>query len=173
MNTSSSMPRLAPARPDDSTGAAERAVALAIDAHCDRPGALLPMLHAIQDALGFVPDDAVPRLARALNLSRAEVHGVLTYYHDFRRTPPGRHVVRICRAEACQACGSEALLSHAAALLGCAPGGTRDDGEVTLETVDCLGLCASSPALQIDGRLHARVTASRLEALVRDAGVLR
>ena len=136
------------------------------NAHRDVPGGLLPALHAVQDALGHVPDEAVPLLAQALNRSRAEVHGVVTYYHHFRRTPPGRTVVQVCRAEACQACGAEELLAHAAERLGCAPHTTRDDGAVTLEPVYCLGLCASSPAVQINDRLHARVSPTRFNQLV-------
>ena len=141
-------------------------------AHQDTPGGLLPALHAVQDALGHVPDAAVPVLAETFNISRAEVHGVLTYYHHFRRTPPGRHVVQVCRAEACQACGGDELLARAEQMLGCKSHETRADGAVTLEPVYCLGLCASSPALQIDDRLHARVDAARLERLLATAGVL-
>lgn len=143
------------------------------DAHRAVPGGLLPALHAVQDALGHVPDEAVPLLAQALNLSRAEVHGTLTYYHHFRRTPPGRHVVQVCRAEACRACGGEELLAHAETSLGCARHSTRADGAVTLEPVYCLGLCAQSPAVQIGERLHARVTPERLDRLLADAGVAR
>jgi formate dehydrogenase subunit gamma len=138
--------------------------------HRDQPGVLLPLLHAVQQALGHVPDEAVPVMAQALNLSRAEVHGVVTYYHFFRRQPPGRHVVQVCRAEACQACGAEALLARAEALLGCQAHETRADGAVTLEPVYCLGLCASSPAVQIDDRLHARVTPEKLERLLAGMG---
>jgi len=136
-----------------------------VDTHRDRPGALLPLLHAVQDALGHVPPEAVPVIARGLNLSRAEVHGVVSYYHFFRQTPPGRHVVQVCRAEACQACGAEDLLAHAEKLLGCKAHETRADGVVTLEPVYCLGLCASSPAIRVDERLHARMTAARLDRL--------
>ena len=136
------------------------------NAHRDVPGGLLPALHAVQDALGHVPDEAVPVLAQALNRSRAEVHGVITYYHHFRRTPPGRTVVQVCRAEACQACGAEELLAHAEHRLGCRRHETRADGAVSLEPVYCLGLCASSPAVQVDGRLHARVTPGQLDALL-------
>ena len=139
--------------------------------HQATAGGLLPALHAVQDALGHVPDEAVPVLAETFNLSRAEVHGVVTYYHHFRRLPPGRHVVEICRAEACQACGADDLMARAAALLGCASHETRADGAVTLQPVYCLGLCASSPALRINDRLHARVTPSRLEALLAPIGV--
>jgi formate dehydrogenase subunit gamma len=139
--------------------------------HQATAGGLLPALHAVQDALGHVPDEAVPVLAESFNLSRAEVHGVVTYYHHFRRTPPGRQVVEICRAEACQACGADALLVRAEALLGCKGHETRADGAVTLQPVYCLGLCASSPALRIGQRLHARVTPERLEALLSPFGV--
>ena len=134
--------------------------------HRDVPGGLLPALHAVQDTLGHVPDEAVPVLAQALNRSRAEVHGVLTYYHHFRRRPPGRVVVEICRAEACQACGAESLLAEAERILGCTRHDTRSDGAVTLEAVYCLGLCASSPAVRVDAQLHARVTPETLERLL-------
>jgi len=129
------------------------------------PGALLPILHDVQEALGYVPAGVVPEIAAALNLSRAEVHGVVTYYHYFRRTPPGRHVVQICRAEACQSRGAQALLAHAEAVLGCAVHTTRADGAVSLEPVYCLGLCAMSPAVQVDDRLHGRVTPQALERI--------
>jgi formate dehydrogenase subunit gamma len=131
----------------------------------EQPGVLLPVLHDIQDALGYVPDAAVPQVAQALNLSRAEVHGVITYYHYFRRTPPSRHVVQLCRAEACQACGADELLERAEAILGCKLHDTRADGAVTLEPVYCLGLCAASPAISMDGRLHARVTPALMQRL--------
>ncbi|MEN6585049.1 MAG: formate dehydrogenase subunit gamma [Sulfuricella sp.] len=127
--------------------------------HRQQPGALLPILHDIQHELGYVPEDAVPLIAKELNLSRAEVHGVITYYHHFRQTPPGKHVVRVCRAEACQANGGEALAAHAATRL-------RHD-DVTLEQVYCLGLCACGPAIQIDETtLHARVTPEKFDALM-------
>lgn len=131
-----------------------------------RPGGLLPLLHAVQDDLGFVPPDAVPVIAQAFNLSRAEVHGVVSYYHHFRSTPPGRAVVQVCRAEACQACGAEDLHAQAEHLLGIKSHETRGDGAVTLESVYCLGLCASSPAIQINDRVHGRVTPERLRSLV-------
>jgi len=130
------------------------------------PGALLPILHGVQDALGHVPPEAVEPIARALNLSRAEVHGVVTYYHHFRGTPGGRHVVRICRAEACQSMGSEALWQHALARLQCESHGTSPDGAFTLEPVYCLGLCASSPALAIDDTVHARMRAETFDRLI-------
>jgi formate dehydrogenase subunit gamma len=125
--------------------------------------ALLPILHHVQDALGFVPPALVPEIARELGLSRAEVHGVLTYYHHFRAAPPGRHVVQICQAEACRANGAEALLAHAGARLACAPGTTRADGAVTLEPVYCLGLCATVPSALVDDRLCARVSAATVD----------
>ncbi|MDM0011141.1 formate dehydrogenase subunit gamma [Variovorax sp. J22P168] len=134
------------------------------------PGALLPILHELQDALGHVPADFVPAIAEALNLSRAEVHGVVTYYHHFRDAPAARHVVQICRAEACQAMGADALLAHAQQRLGCAVHGHSKDGAFTLEPVYCLGLCASSPALMLDDQLHARMTAQGFDALIAEAG---
>ena len=127
--------------------------------------ALLPVLHHIQDALGFVPAALVPGIAAALSLSRAEVHGVLTYYHHFRSAPPGRHVVQLCQAEACRANGAEALMAHASARLACAAGATRADAGVTLEPVYCLGLCATGPAAMIDGQLRARMSADAVDAL--------
>ncbi len=141
-------------------------VARAIEAHRHEPGGLLPLLHAVQDAVGHIPAETVPAIAQAMNLSRAEVHGVVTFYHHFRSQPPGRHVVQVCQAEACQACGGEALMRAAERALGCAVHETRADGQVTLEPVYCLGLCASSPAIQIDERLHGRVDVARLHRLV-------
>lgn len=126
-------------------------------------GPLLPMAHAIQDALGFIPEGAVDALAHALNLSRAEVLGTLTFYHDFRFQKPGRHVVRVCRAEACQAVGGRALEAHVEQSLGVRFGETK--GDVTLEEVFCFGNCACGPAVQIDGVLHGRVTEERFHAL--------
>ena len=138
------------------------------------PGALLPILHGVQGALGFIPSAAVEPIAADLNLSRAEVHGVITYYHHFRREPAGTHVVQICRAEACQAVGGEALWDHACSRLGTEGHGTTPDGEFTLEPVYCLGLCASSPAMSINAKVHARVGPDRFDllvALARGAGV--
>lgn len=133
------------------------------------PGALLPILHAIQEALGYIPPEAVPSIARALNLSRAEVHGVITYYHYFRQTLPGRHVVRVCRAEACQSVGSEALAAHVQNVLACDFHATSADGAVTLEPVYCLGHCAVGPNIQIDETtLHARVTPEKFDQLLAE-----
>jgi formate dehydrogenase subunit gamma len=130
------------------------------------PGALLPVLHAIHDVLGFVPPDAVPRIAHALNLSQADVHGVITFYHDFRSSPPGRHVLKLCRAEACQAMGSEALAAHLTKRLGIAWKETSPDGALTIEPVYCLGNCALSPAMMLDGKLRGRVTAAVLDETI-------
>jgi formate dehydrogenase subunit gamma len=130
------------------------------------PGALLPILHELQDALGFIPADVVPRIAEALNLSRAEVHGVITYYHHFRSTPAAGRVLQICRAESCQAMGADALIAHAQHKLGCGLHGHSTDGAYTLEPAYCLGLCASSPALMLGDEVHARMTPQRLDALL-------
>jgi formate dehydrogenase subunit gamma len=130
------------------------------------PGALLPVLHGVQDALGFVPEQAVERIARELNLSRAEVHGVVTFYHHFRSHAAGQHTVQICRAEACQAMGSEALWQHACGQLGCDAHETTADGMFTLEPVYCLGLCASSPAIAVNDKVHARVSVDKFNRVL-------
>jgi formate dehydrogenase subunit gamma len=130
------------------------------------PGAMLPILHGIQETVGYIPPEAVPLIADALNVSRAEVHGVITYYHFFRQTPPGRHVVQICRAEACQAVGGEALAAHAKAALGCDFHETTADGEFTLEAVYCLGQCACGPAVMLGDDLHARVSSGKFDRLL-------
>lgn len=129
--------------------------------HRDRPGPLLPLLHDVQDALGYIPAETVPMIAAGLNLSRAEVHGVISYYHHFRSRPPAARVIKICRAEACQARGSEALAQHAEASV--------NGQDVELETVYCLGLCASGPAIQInETQLHANLTTDKFDAIVAD-----
>jgi formate dehydrogenase subunit gamma len=130
------------------------------------PGALLPVLHAVQEVLRYVPKDAVPLIARELNLSVAEVHGVVSFYHYFLQERPGRHVMHLCRAEACQARGSVALEGHVKARLGIDYHGTTSDGAITLEPVYCLGNCALGPSLMIDQQLHGRVSAERFDALV-------
>ncbi len=130
-----------------------------------QPGALLPMLHALQALFGCIDDEAVPLLADLLNLSRAEVHGVVSFYHDFRRTRPGRHIVKVCRAEACQAVGAEALLDHVKRSLAVTEAVPSADGAVSLQVVFCLGNCALGPAVMIDETLHGRVTPARLDAL--------
>ena len=133
-----------------------------------RPGPLIEVLHAIQGELGFVPPAAVPLVAAELNLSRAEVHGVVSFYHFFRSTPPGAHTVSVCRAESCQAMGGEELAAHARRRLGVDFQQTTPDGRFSLEPVYCLGNCACSPAVMIDGRLHGRVTPERLDALLSE-----
>ncbi|MBL6752138.1 MAG: formate dehydrogenase subunit gamma [Nevskia sp.] len=131
------------------------------------PGALLPVLHGVQDALGYVPAGAVPLIAAGLNLSRAEVHGVLSFYHYFRQERPGRHVVYLCRAEACQAVGAAALERHVKRALGVDFGQTTADGRITLEPVYCLGNCACGPSLMVGAELHGRVGTEDFDALVQ------
>lgn len=133
------------------------------------PGALLPILQALQDEFGYIDREAEPLIAEVLNLSRAEVHGVVTFYHDFRHKPAGRHVLKLCRAESCQARGSDVLAAHAAARLGIAFGGTTADGSVTLEPVYCLGLCSVSPAAMLDGKVAGRLDQAKLETLLAEA----
>ena len=130
------------------------------------PGALLPILHGIQDVLTYIPSEAIGQIAQALNLSRAEVHGVVSFYHYFRTSPPGRHTVFLCRAESCQSMGANALVDHVKAKLGVEFHGTTSDGAFTLEPVYCLGNCACSPAMMIDDELYGRVTPERFEELV-------
>jgi formate dehydrogenase subunit gamma len=132
----------------------------------DRPGALLPILHSIQDALGYVPPDSVPLIASELNLSRAEVHGVITFYHYFRDTPPGKQTIYICRAESCQSMGSEALESHVKQHLGVDYHETTADGVFSLEPVYCLGNCACSPSIMIDNEVYGRVTPQRFDDII-------
>ena len=132
-------------------------------------GALLPILHALQEEFGYVDEAAEPLIATALNRSRAEIHGVVTFYHDFRRIPAGRHVLKLCRAEACQAAGGDVLAERAQARLGVALGETAADGRVTLEPVYCLGLCAVAPSAMFDGRVVGRLDEKRLDALVAEA----
>lgn len=133
------------------------------------PGALLPILHALQEEFGYIDREAEPLIADILNLSRAEVHGVVTFYHDFRQKPAGRHVLKLCRAESCQARGSDALAARAEARLGVAFGNTTADGTVTLEPVYCLGLCSVSPAAMLDGKVAARLDETKLDALLAEA----
>jgi len=129
-------------------------------------GALMPILRALQTEFGYIEEAAVPIVADVLNLSRAEVHGVVSFYHDFRRTPGGRHVIRLCRAEACQAAGGEALAARAETALGIETGATTGDGAVTLEAVYCLGLCAVAPSAMVDGRVIGRIDEVRLDAML-------
>ena len=133
------------------------------------PGSLMPILHAVQGELGFVPHDAVPMIARELNLSIAEVHGVVSFYHYFRKDRGGRHVVHVCRAEACQSVGAAALEAHAKQSLGIDFHGTTKDGALSLEPVYCLGNCALGPSIMIDERLHGRVSVQRFDELMAKA----
>jgi formate dehydrogenase subunit gamma len=133
------------------------------------PGPLMPILHAVQDRLGFVPKDAVPLIARELNLSIAEVHGVVSFYHYFRQDPGGRHVVHLCRAEACQSVGAAAVEAHAKRSLGIDFHGTTRDGAIRLEPVYCLGNCSLGPSIMIDDRLHGRVSPQRFDELMTSA----
>jgi formate dehydrogenase subunit gamma len=136
------------------------------EAHAAEPGALLPILHSIQDRLGYVPDAAVPIVARVLNLSRAEVHGVVSFYHFFRTKPSGRQTLYVCRAEACQSMGSRALENYARKKLGIDFHETTADGRFSLEPVYCLGNCACSPAVMIDETVHGRVTPQKLDEIL-------
>jgi formate dehydrogenase subunit gamma len=142
-----------------------------IEALQDKPGALLPILHGIQEQLGFVPGEAVPLIASSLNLSRADVHGVISFYHFFRSSPPGRHVLQICRAESCQAMGSRALEAHARNKLKIDYHQTTADGEISLEPVYCLGNCACSPALRVDDAIFGHVDAETFDAIVDELSV--
>jgi len=135
--------------------------------HSGQIGALMPILHALQDSLGYVPEAAIPILATKLNLSRAEVHGVVHFYHDFRSELPGKHTIQVCRAEACQAMGSVALEEHIKHTLGIDYGQTSADGRFTLLPVYCLGNCACTPSVRIDEQIHARVTPKRFEQLLQ------
>ena len=137
-----------------------------LTSHLGREGALLPILHDVQADFGHVPQAALPVIAKALNLSRAEVHGVVSFYHDFREAPAGRHVVKLCRAEACKSVGADRVADHAKARLGLDWHETSTDGAVTLEPVFCLGLCACGPAALVDGRLMGRVDESVVDALL-------
>jgi formate dehydrogenase subunit gamma len=135
-----------------------------------RPEMLVQILHGFVERYGFVGDDAIRQIAQELNLSRAEVHGVVSFYHDFRTEPPGEHVVKICQAEACQAMGSRALTAHAEEKLGVALNNTRSDGGVTLEPVYCLGNCACSPAVMIGEKVYGRVDSEKLDGLLDSLG---
>ena len=149
-------------------GMAERVRAVVATHRGDR-GALLPVLHGVQAEFGYIAAELVPVIAHELNLSRAEVHGVISFYADFRSEPAGRTVVKLCRAEACQSVGAERLVAHAQQVFGVKLGQTTPDGSVTLEQVFCLGNCALGPAVQINGRLHGKLDEKRLDALVLGA----
>jgi formate dehydrogenase subunit gamma len=131
-------------------------------------GPLLPILHGLEQTFGYIDEAAERLIAEALNISRAEVHGVVTFYHDFRRAPAGRHVLKLCRAEACQAAGGDELAARAESRLGVALGDTTADGRVTIEPVYCLGLCSVSPSAMIDGKIVARLDARKLDNLLAE-----
>lgn len=138
--------------------------------HEGREGALLPILHDLQAAFGCIPPAAVPVVARVLNLTRAEVHGVVSFYHDFREQPAGRHVLKICRAEACQSMNGEAVARQALDRFGLDWGGTTPDGRLTIEATYCLGLCACAPSAMLDGEPIGRVGAATLDDISREVG---
>jgi formate dehydrogenase subunit gamma len=140
-----------------------------IDTQKSAPGALLPILHSIQDLVGHIPSDAVPLIADGLNISRAEVHGTISYYRHFHDHPVGKHLVQVCRAEACQARGSKTLEAHVKSALGCDYHQTTRDGAVTLEPAYCLGLCSVGPNIVIGDEYHARVTPEKFDALMASA----
>jgi len=151
----------------------EETVEAVVKEHAGQIGALMPVLHGIQQRMGYIPVEAIPIIAKALNLSRAEVHGVMHFYHDFRSDPAGDHVIQICRAEACQAMGGRALEAHVKDRLGIDYGHTTADGRFTLDPVYCLGNCACTPSVRIDDAIHARVTPERFDQLLdelKDAG---
>ncbi len=143
-------------------------VAEIVTAHQGMEGPLLPILHEVQAAFGHVPQVALPQIAEALRMTRAEVHGVMTFYHDFRAAPAGKHVLKLCRAEACQSMGADRVAAHAQARLGVDWHETTPDGRVTLEPVYCLGLCACAPAAMVDGRVVGRVDEARVDALIAE-----
>lgn len=155
-----------PAAPDDVS--LHEQVQAILARHDGLEGPLLPILHAVQDAFGHLPQQALPQIAQALGLSRAEVHGVASFYHDFREAPAGRHVLKLCRAEACQAVGGDRLAAEVQARLGIGWGQTTPDGRVTLEPVFCLGLCACGPAALLDGAPLGRVQAGHLDAVLTE-----
>jgi formate dehydrogenase subunit gamma len=159
----SAMTTLLDTSPREATAAREIALR-----YGNRPDALLEILHDLQEDLGFIPEAALPALAKALNLSRAEVHGVVTFYHDFRREPAGRHVIKVCRAEACQAMGGNELVAMIERFLQVKLGQTTADGAITVEAVYCLGNCALSPAMMVDGRLVGRVTPATFEKIAAE-----
>jgi len=140
-----------------------------ISRHAKRDGALLPILHDVQHAFGYVPEVVIPMIAEALNISRAEVHGTFTFYHDFRHEPAGKHVLKFCRAEACQAAGGDHLCARAEQKLGVKIGETTADDCVTFEPIYCLGLCSVAPSAMLDGKIYGRLDESRVDALISGA----
>lgn len=155
--------------PTPAAPSTERLLGL-INGHLSLEGPLLPILHSMQEEFGHVPQTAVPLIADALNISKAEVHGVISFYHDFRDVPAGRHVVKICRAEACKSVGADGLSAAALARLGVEWHGTTKNGAVTIEPVYCLGLCACGPAAMVDGKVIGRVDAAKMTKILEEAG---
>lgn len=151
-------------------GSVLTSVAEILTAHAGLEGPLLPILHAVQAEFGHIPQEALPVIAKGLNISKADVHGVMSFYHDFRVEKAGAHVLKLCRAEACQAMGADVLAAHTKQSLGIDWHGTTADGRVTLEPVFCLGLCACGPAAMVDGRVIGRVDAARVDALLAECG---
>jgi len=156
------MPHASPQTADAWTPAQIQTV---VDEHRSMPGAMLPTLHAIQDRFGHIPEAAVPIIAEALRHTRADVHGIISFYHHFRTQPPGHSVVQVCRAEACQARGSRQLENHVKAVLGVDYHHTTSDGEITLEPVYCLGNCACGPTIRVNDDIHGRMTAAKFDRL--------
>jgi formate dehydrogenase subunit gamma len=140
-----------------------------IQRHIAQEGAALPILHALQAEFGYLPEETLPVVADALNITRAEIYGIATFYHDFHFEPRGRHVIKLCRAEACQAMGANALAGQAMARLGVGWGETDARGQITLEQTFCLGLCACAPSAVVDGKLAARLTPQKLDAIIAEA----
>ena len=147
----------------------ERCTDAVLDAHSHIEGPLRPILHAIQEELGYIPETALPQIARRLNIGRAEVHGVVSFYHDFRTAPAGKTTLKICRAEACQSMGGTALAEAAMSELGIGWHDTTPDGKLTLEPVYCLGLCACSPAVMVGNKVVGRVDTARLDKIIAEA----
>jgi formate dehydrogenase subunit gamma len=150
---------------ENSTLSLAETVEAVVQQHRQRIGPLMLVLHGLQERLGHIPADAIPLVAQSLGLSRAEVHGVMHFYHDFRELPAGRHVIQLCRAEACQAVGANALEEHVSQKLGIACGETSEDGQFSLEPVYCLGNCACGPSIRVDDAVHARVTPEKFDRL--------
>ena len=149
----------------DSNQTAQR-MAEILHAHHGMEGALLPILHAVQAEFGYIPQDVQPIIAKDLNISRAEVHGVVSFYHDYREKPAGRHVIKLCRAEACQSMGADRVAAHVQKMLGVDWHETTADGAVTLDPIFCLGLCACGPAAMVDGKLIARADVARMDRII-------
>jgi formate dehydrogenase subunit gamma len=146
----------------------ERAVTL-VEQRKNMPGALLPILHALQDEFGYVDESIVPAIADALNVSKADVHGTISFYHDFRHHPPAKHILKMCRAESCQSMGCDAVIDHVEKRLGAKLGESTADGTFTLDAVYCLGNCSLSPAVMLDGKPYGRVSAEVADFLIDDA----